>query len=162
AAINKNWQQATLDDIATFLTSTVDKDTISRPQATINNAISALRLLYFNAPDNPTTHHIIDRLRKGLINKFTSRIRAPTNPLPIRTITIFIKKSWPLNSRLDGETLRNKAMALLTITLMLRPSQIALLNVNNVKLSSSGDLIISELGFKTDKSKEGSTRTIAP
>jgi site-specific recombinase XerD len=106
---------------------------------------------------NPT----IKNLKKGLINMFTNKPRSPTPAMPVQQISAAIIRHMPNNARLSMERLRNKTMALLTIVLMLRPSELALISRGDIRINpDKSQMVIEELGFKSDKGKDGTNRIV--
>ena len=100
--------------------------------------------------------------KRSLVNEFTLVPRRRTAPLPVQVISAWIKENQPVNSALDLGQLRSKALALLTIALLLRPDDASMLDRELLQLEADGSITITSLGTKTDRSKDGIVRTLAP
>lgn len=100
----------------------------------------------------------------------TLRPRVKTPAMPLQPFWSLFK-SWPSNENLPWKELRLKAMCLLAIAFMLRPSDIAprgvhetessyenmIFSINQVHFKDNGNLVIIFHGIKNDAEREGFT-----
>ena len=158
--------------IATFLCDIASNT--KRPKSALHTTTAALNCLYeaFGIA-NPAATGDISRLVTGIIKSGTQapRIKTPVMPIvPFRELF----SSWN-NDTIPIKQLRLKAITLLALTFMLRPSDIApkctlmsnsaecdrlVFSSNNIAFDDSGGMTITFHGVKNDYHRDGFTVTI--
>jgi hypothetical protein len=155
--------------IADFLIHVASKSL--KPRGVLNMAVSALKA-YFRSLDLSVTvfSNEIDLLVKGLVKSGTSVPAARTHAMPVECFVVLFK-SWPSNSVLSIKDLRAKCVALLALSVMLRPSDIAprsvvydpetkkvtnvLFTTDQIKFLENGTMKLTLFGIKNDTSRTG-------
>ena len=109
--------------IAEFICSLADG--VKRPKSYLGSATAAITMMYKGlGRTNPMNSPEICNLQTALIKAGTTQARNNSKAMPIAPFRELFC-SWPENNELDVKRLRVKAIALLALTLMLRPSDIA-------------------------------------
>lgn len=148
-----------------------------RPKSVLNGTLAALVCL-FNAVGAPQTmaNGLLQKLVDGIIKSCTVAPMLQTPVMPIDAFHSLFQK-WPEDKDLAIKDLRMKAICLLAIVFMLRPSDIApharhldtdtLTPVNmtftrdQVKFGDSGDMSLTFHGIKNDIARDGFTITVS-
>lgn len=100
-------------------------DNSSRPSSLLHTALSALSHVYNSTGAEDITKHVsISRLVTALIKSHTFNPRKASKVMPTEAFKKLFM-SWEENDRLTIKQLRLKALSLLALTAMLRPSDVA-------------------------------------
>lgn len=110
-----------VNNIAAFITALQER---SLKSASILSIVSSIRAVFTFIGAPVADSYLLQSVLLGV------RKSAPPQPRykdtwDISVLVNYIKRSWPDNSALDNETLRNKAMVLLRLSLLARSSDIA-------------------------------------
>lgn len=153
-------------------------DSSSKPKSVLNNATAAISCLYETLDlCDITKHRDLMRLKQSLIKSGTSQPMKKSVTMPVENFKdLFV--DWPVNDELSIKQIRLKAITLLALVAMLRPSDIAPKSVifdprdmkcyNNVLLTDSvifksdGSLSMVLHGIKNDTSRTGFEIDIPP
>lgn len=158
--------------IADFLCSVAD--TSESPKSVLKITQAALGHVYKSAApsgtDNPMDSVYIQMLISALVKSSTYRPLTKSSVMPVKPFAKMFQQ-WPSNEQLTIKDLRLKAICLMALTLMLRPSDIApkavhfnsetceqskwLFTTNNVVFLDSGVAKITFHGIKNDTSRSG-------
>ena len=150
----------------------------SRPKSVLHGTLAALTCLFeaLGSPGVFSSGYII-KLISGLIKSGTT---VPMTRTPVMPISPFqdMFRSWPDNFKLSLSQLRLKAITLLAIVFMLRPSDIAphqrvfhadsmsvdrmVFSENQVSFREDGYLTVVFQGIKNDYKRDGFTVSIPP
>jgi len=143
--------------VAHFLRDIV-KDT-ERPGPTLITASAAIAGMYKGSTHaDPPKNQLLSMLRQALVNTGTKRPRKNTPVFPIEKLTDYITGLGP-NDTMSIKDLRAKTICLLALVGLFRPSDLALLTLEQVTFTETS-LSLSNFGGKTDKSKDGIPTTI--
>ena len=145
-------------------------DSSNRPQSQLKSAMAAISHL-MDVLDKTNLAHDpdIQRLYQALVKSSTGETRQYSRVMPIEP---FMKlfRSWPENKHLDIKRLRLKAITLMSLSLMLRPSDIApkgkkfnplTLTTNDYIFSTKDikfyedDMSVTFHGIKNDSNRSG-------
>lgn len=144
--------------------------TSKRPKSMLNTTVAALTCFSDACCiKNPVTPRI-NRLIVALIKTGTSAPMKKTEAMPVQPIMdLFL--SWPGNYRLTLEQLRRKAVTLLALSLMLRPSDIApkgkvynkqtkrletrIMTTDQIRFFTDGSMKVTLHGIKNDYHRDG-------
>lgn len=155
--------------LADFLTTLAAKST--KPKGVLNTSLSALKA-YFRAIGLPLTvfSSDIDLLITGLIKSGTTVPMQRTQAMPIKNF-VSLFQSWGENNKLNLKDLRAKSIALLALSVMLRPSDIAprsvhydqetknvtdvLFKTDQIMFLEDGSMKITLFGIKNDTTRTG-------
>ena len=148
--------------ICDFLISKAQHST--RPESTLRSIVAALKhysvaILSYD----PIDDHM-NRLIKGLIKAETERPRLRTNVMPIKPFMDLFSK-WKCNEFLTIKDLRQKAITLLTLMALCRPSDLvptSILKRSQLIFRENGHLTITFFGIKNDAMREGFEVQISP
>ena len=150
-----------------------------RPKSVINNTMAALVAYYdgVNNGENPARERCLRMLCDGLIKSGTKAPHRKTPVLPVKHFHDMFK-SWSDNSCLSIKDLRLKAVTLLSLVAMLRPSDIAphaklynsscgvvesmTFNRNQVTFEQDKSMTILFHGIKNDYNRDGFQVRITP
>ena len=145
-----------------------------RPRSILKSASAAFTCLYdgLNMSDiNPVSKNSdLRRLSNALVKTGTVLPRSKTPVMPVKPLNdLFL--SWDVNSALNIKQLRQKSLALLAISLMLRPSDVAprskkysletnsmetmLFKVNQIQFHEDGSATLMLHGIKNDYMRDG-------
>ena len=145
-------------------------DSSQRPKSILCTALSALSLAYIHSGlCDITKNPSIVRLCSALIKSGTSAPLRHSTVLPIQAFHNLFK-TWESNDKLSLADLRLKAITLLALSLMLRPSDIApkgevfnsfsgetsnsLFTTDMLKFTNDG-LLITLMAIKNDSNRDG-------
>lgn len=130
--------------LADFLCSLSDSS--ARPSSILHTALAALSHAYLALDMSDITKDVhVSRLVTGLVKSQTEVPMRKSSVLPVeKFINLFL--TWGANSTLSIKQLRLKAITLLSIALMLRPSDIA----PKATLFESGSKTVHPMRFTTD------------
>jgi hypothetical protein len=155
--------------LADFLTEVASRSL--KPKGVLNMAVCSLKA-YFKALDLSVNVFAleIDLLVIGLIKSGTSVPAARTHAMPVDSF-VSLFNSWLSNDRLSLKDLRAKSIALLSLSVMLRPSDIAprsvlydpttkkiqnvLFTTEQIKFLEDGSMKVVLFGIKNDTSRTG-------
>lgn len=146
-------------------------ETSNRPKSKLNCATAAINSLYdaFGIP-SPARSDNVKHMVDALVRAFTTAPMKKSCVLPIHNFNdLFL--SWSDNSELSIKDLRLKAITLLSLSAMLRPSDIAprlisvgdksgkqqnnIFSVDQVMFNCDGSMTISFFGIKNDTHRDG-------
>ena len=159
-----------------FLCNVADKS--ERPESLLKMHTAALACLYEGIGSfNPMKDPYIQRLVTALVKAGTKRPAKRTSVMPIKPFYDYFNKI-PCNKDLSLKELRLKAITLITLTFMIRPSDIAprkdffdpvsskmspyILSRDNVAFHSDGSLALTYIGIKNDTSRSGFEVRVPP
>ena len=148
-----------------------------RPKSVLTNTVAAMTCLYSAMKlDNPTHDYDINKLVTALVKSQTCAPRIKSATMPVSAFhTLF--STWPDNHKLTTKQLRLKAVTLMALTFMLRPSDVApkaiymnsdlewhslVFSSRNVTFHDTGHLTVTFHGIKNDYHREGFTIKIPP
>ena len=151
-------------------------DNSTRPKSAIQSASAALSHLFQALGVKDPLHSTeMQHLLTALIKSGTTEPRKRRPILPIEPFRIMFH-SWPENKDISIKLLRMKAITLLALAYMLRPSDLAptavwfdpesgeqakfILSVENVNFEADGSLTMTFHGIKNDTAREGFKVTI--
>ncbi len=162
--------------LASFLCSIADSS--ARPRGQLNSCLAAFKCM-FDALDmvNVLCSGHLTKLVDSLVKSATLSPMLRTDVMPISPfVDMFM--GWPDNQSLDIKRLRLKALCLLALVFMLRPSDVApharvfdpekhvvetiVFNANQVQFHDNGDLTITFHGIKNDYTRDGFSVTMPP
>ena len=166
--INESFPPKSLAISADFLCLMADSS--QRPKSILCTALSALSLVYVHSGlCDITKNPSIVRLCSALIKSGTSAPLRHSTVLPIQAFHNLFK-TWESNDKLSLADLRLKAITLLALSLMLRPSDIApkgevfnsfsgetsnfLFTTDMLKFTNDG-LLITLMAIKNDSNRDG-------
>jgi len=136
----------------------ISKD-VERPGPTLITASAAIAGMYKGAAhDDPTKSQLLTMLKQALVNTGTKRPRRNTPVFPVQKLTDYLIELGP-NNALDLKTLRAKAVCLLALVGLFRPSDLELIKLDHLTFSESA-VSIANFGGKTDKDMAGIPTTI--
>jgi integrase len=116
----------------------------------LKSALAAVSCLYrVKALEDISQRQQIVYFKDALVKSGTVKPMEKSKVMPVKAFTDLFK-SWPDNQRLSIRDLRLKAITLMAIVLMLRPSDIAPKGVKNITSESVG---VTKLVFSTDHIK---------
>ena len=166
-----NVSSATIGD---FLCVIADGST--RPKSILNSTLAAISSLFQAlGKRNPVTEDL-NKLVCGLIKGKTTAPMVRSKVLPVQSFTDLFMK-WDSNWSLPLEKLRLKCITLLSLAIMLRPSDIAphaktingdgsyahiQLTTNQVSFKENGSCVIVLHGIKNDYHRDGFDVTVQP
>ena len=149
-----------------------------RPHSTLRCMSAALAALYeVMGVANPLHDPLLVRLSQAIVKSGT---RAPMTRSSVMDVSAFVRlfESWAVNESLPLKLLRLKAICLLAIALMLRPSDIAplsmrfdagsgvtspfVMSTDQLQFRSDGTLQVTFLGIKNDAQRTGFQVAIPP
>ena len=154
-------------------------DQSERPESLLKMYSAAIGCLYegLSLP-NPMLNNDIQRLITGLIKSGTKRPLKRTEVMPITPFVDYFKKVQPDNANLSLKELRLKAITLISLVFMTRPSDLAprgevydsnsnsladmCLTRDKVVFHEDGSLSISFFGIKNDTARSGFEIRIPP
>jgi hypothetical protein len=152
--------------IAGFLVEICAKS--ARPEGLIRSVSAALGHVYeITGHDRPDHHPLLTRLKQGIVKGFSSAPCNKPNLIPMHEVTKLFG-SWGNNKDMDISKLRAKAIALLALAGMFRPSDLApkgtphkFLPLDCVDIAEDASKITIKLfGIKNDTDRKGFTVTI--
>lgn len=146
-------------------------DQSDRPESILKMYSAAISCLYEGLKlDNPMCDLDLKRLITALIKSGTKRPAKRTEVMPVTPFVTYFK-SQPVNAELSTKQLRLKAITLLALTYMARPSDLAprgerydpednvfiphSLARNNIVFHEDGSLSVTFFGIKNDTSRSG-------
>lgn len=149
-----------------------------RPESVLKSCLAALNFLFQGMGKSPPTHSgDIDRLVTALVKTCTKRPMKRQKPMPISAFVDLFEHMGP-NCSLSLNDLRLKAITLLALTAMTRPSDLApkakqlssidnslvpvTLSVNDVNFEEDGSMTIHFHGTKNDYNRQGFEVNIPP
>lgn len=162
---------ATVADFLCFLA-----DDSARPRSVLVTAQAALGHLYtgLHLP-NVIKCPVIVRLSDALVKSGTTSLMLPSRVMPTQDFKDLFC-GWPDNDRLELQNLRLKAITLLALLLMLRPSDIApraelfdsatttshrvIFSTDQLVFNDDGSLTVQFFGIKNDSTRSGFVVTI--
>lgn len=162
--------------LADFLCNIADNS--DRPESILRVVSAAISALFEAlGKTSPMVNSDIRRLISGLVKTQTTKPMSRTKPMPMQPfIELFTK--WGNNDQLSIKNLRLKAITLLALTCMTRPSDLAprgktfdkdentftniILSTNNLNFMEDGSLTIRFFGIKNDTSRSGFEVNIPP
>jgi hypothetical protein len=164
-----NFPNVTDSDIAVYLTNLAS--TTTRPKSSVYGTLAALNAFYEAMEYNPISSDV-RRLAEGIVKSGTSTPMNKSTVLPIQPF-MSLFQAWPSNDNLSLKFLRMKAICLLALTFMLRPSDIAprsviinsldgqqsriIFSVDNITFTPDGGMEIVFHGIKNDYDRDGFT-----
>ena len=153
-------------------------DSSDKPKSQLNCTMAAASKLYkaLNLP-NVTMMDTVKGFVTALVKSQTSQPRLRSSVMPVSAFTQLFS-AWPDNEELAIGKLRMKALALLALTLMLRPSDVApkavkfdpvshsattiVFSVNHICFNDDGSLSATFFGIKNDTDQSGSEVKLPP
>ncbi len=167
-------RDATHGDVAVFLCTLAD--TSDRPQSQLKSATAAINCLYgaLDMP-SPAVHPEIEKLSCALVKSGTVAPAVRTSVMPIQAFhDLFM--SWADNEELSVQDLRLKAITLMALTFMARPSDLApnavhfdptslsvekqVLSTSNIVFHGDGSMTVRFFGIKNDSTRTGFECTV--
>ena len=146
-------------------------DSSDRPESVLKVSSAAITCLFEGLGKTPPTFNTdIKRLITGLIKTGTTRPMHRSKPMPVQN---FVKlfRSWGKNELLSVKRLRLKAMTLLALICMTRPSDLAprgllfnsqdlsfertCMTLNDLEFHEDGSLTITFFAIKNDRTRTG-------
>ena len=155
--------------IAEFLCNIADSS--PRPESQLRTAGAAISCL-FEALDKPSPMHDKDikRLVVGLVKTGTSKPMSRSKPMPVEPFINFFE-SWGDNTVMPIRQLRIKAVTLVALVFMARPSDLApkgvvfnrekllfektVMSVKDVIFHADGSMTLQFFGIKNDTTRTG-------
>ena len=132
---------------------------VERPGPTLITASAAIAGMYKGSRHkDPTKNELLTMLKQALVNTGTKRPRRNTPTFPIDKLTNYISDLGE-NRAMPIEKLRAKTICLLALVGLFRPSDLALVTIDQVTLSAS-TVSFANFGGKTDKDMTGIPTTI--
>ena len=162
--------------IVDFLCSVADSS--SRPHSQIKMALAAIGHLFkcLDLPD-VCSDPMVTMMVQALVKSGTSVPRKRSEVLPVAQL-MDLFTSWPSNDLLDVKRLRIKAITLLALSTMLRPSDVApkgqlfnpvsltseqmVFSTDNLTFNDDGSLTILFHGIKNDSDRSGFEVNLPP
>lgn len=155
--------------IADFMCGLADSS--HRPQSVLKSTLAAISCLYqAKRLDIITSGNEIQYLKDALVKSSTSRPMERSKVIPVKPFNVLFTK-WPDNDRLSIKDLRMKAVTLMALTLMLRPSDIApkgeqfdpeknkiekiVFCTKHIKFLQDGSIVVDFFGIKNDSKRTG-------
>ena len=155
--------------VAEFLCHVADKS--QRPESVVKGTSAAITCLFEAlGKQSPIHNYDIKRLISGIIKSSTSVPMKRSRPMPVQPF-IDLFTSWGNNDTLTLKQLRMKAITLLALVCMTRPSDLApkgvllntldltvnsiVLSLDNVEFLPDKSLTILFFGIKNDTSRSG-------
>jgi hypothetical protein len=155
--------------IADFLCDIAD--TSLRPNSSLNSALAAMTAMYTGLGQrNLASEPEIGVLKRALVKGGTSVPRKKSSVMPVNAFRDLFM-SWGPNETLPIKDLRLKAICLLSLTIMLRPSDIApraqvydpasnvvsrmIFSTNDITFELDGSVSINFMGIKNDVQRTG-------
>jgi len=165
----QDFTKASSKDVAVFLCDLADKS--DRPASQLKSDVAAINCMYDAVGlSSPAKCSDISRLQVALTKSATT---VPAIRTPIMPLEPFFKlfTSWPVNSALSIQDLRLKAITLMAITFMARPSDLApkgvafdpitlstkdyVFSADNVEFHMDGSMTVWFFGTKNDTRRTG-------
>ena len=140
--------------IPSFLISVAKKS--QRPDSVMRSCTAALQHFFKARIGIDPINEDIHRLVKGLIRQETLRPREQTKVMPVKPFTDLFQ-NWGSNESLSIQKLRQKAITLLALSALCRPSDIAPVSVfkrKQIEFTEKG-MNITLFGIKNDSRREG-------
>ena len=140
--------------IPSFLISVARKS--QRPDSVLRSCTAALQHFFKARTGIDPINEDIHRLVKGLIRQETLRPREQTKVMPVKPFTDLFH-SWGSNDLLSVQKLRQKAITLLALSALCRPSDIAPTSIfkrKQIEFTEKG-MNITLFGIKNDSRREG-------
>ena len=140
--------------IPSFLISVAKKS--QRPDSVMRSCTAALQHFFKARIGIDPINEDIHRLVKGLIRQETLRPREQTKVMPVKPFTDLCQ-NWGSNESLSIQKLRQKAITLLALSALCRPSDIAPISVfkrKQIEFTDKG-MNITLFGIKNDSRREG-------
>jgi len=132
---------------------------VERPGPTLITASAAIAGMYKGSMHHdPTKSQLLTMLKQAIVNTGTKRPRKNTPVFPIEKLTDYITGLGP-NQSLDTKTLRAKAICLLALVGLYRPSDLELITLDQLTFTEFS-VSITNFGGKTDKDMAGLPTTI--
>ena len=155
--------------VAEFLCHTADQ--VLKPNSYLKSVTAAMSAMYTGLGwNNPASTSEVVVLKKALIKAGTKAPRQQSTVMPIKPFRDLFY-SWGENEALSIKNLRLKAIALLSLTIMLRPSDIApkaqtydpitkmiskvTFTTDSVHFETDGSAKITLMGIKNDLQRTG-------
>ena len=130
-----------------------------RPGPILISASAAIAGMYKGSPhEDPTKSELLTMLKQALVNTGTKRPRRNTPTFPIDKLANYIS-DFGENGVMTIEKLRAKAVCLLALVGLFRPSDLALITMDQVTLATS-TVTFANFGGKTDKDMAGIPTTV--
>lgn len=162
--------------LSDFLCSVADSS--SRPRSQLKTVEAACSALYnILGLHNPLQSFHVHSLVTALVKSSTGQPREPTKVLPIQAFKVLFEK-WGNNDQLSLSQLRMKAITLLSLFFMSRPSDLAPNGVmfdpetlsvsklqftrNQIKFLDDGSMSVTFHGIKNDTDRSGFVCQIPP
>lgn len=130
----------------------------TRPEPALKQASAALSAINING-DIPIHDPLLQRLRKGIINVRTTQPMKSGALFDIPQLLDYIRRSFASPS--DLKAIRDKAMVLLALVTMARPSDLTHIQLQHVSFSEEA-LTIELFGIKNDYNKRSIKKTVSP
>ena len=132
---------------------------VERPGPILISASAAIAGMYKGSNHaDPTKNQLLAMLKQAIINTGTKRPRKNTPTFPVEKLTNYIVTLGD-NNIMNIKDLRAKAISLLALVGLFRPSDLALLTQGQITFTDTS-LSLANFGGKTDKNKEGIPTTI--
>jgi hypothetical protein len=172
---NYEFPSANDNVLAEFLCHIADSS--ERPKSQLNTTLATIGCLMDSLGwANPVKHGYLSKMVDGLTKTATLKPMLKTKVLPIQPfVTLFSDSRWTTSS-VTVKDLRMRAICLLALVLMARPSDFdpqartydpntglleqVVLSEDQVIFNQNGDLTITLHGIKNDYSRDGFTITI--
>jgi hypothetical protein len=155
--------------IVDYLCSLADRS--ERPRSQLKCVVAALTHLFDGLDGvNPMHNSYVDTFVTALVKSSTSQVRRRSKFIPVESLRQLIL-DWKNNDLLNIKDLRAKCLALLALTLMLRPTDVApkyvtfcpgilttesmVVGRSNVSFSEDGSATIHMHGIKDDVDRSG-------
>ena len=154
---NYNYFPTTTAAVAHYFREISEKS--ERPGPSLITASAAIAGMYKGSQHaDPTKNQLLTMLKQAIVNTGTKRPRTNTPVFPVDQLTEHIS-SWGDNSKLNIGQIRAKAICLLALVGLFRPSDLTLINLGHLTFSDTG-VSIKNFGGKTDKDMAGIPTTI--
>ena len=164
-----NFPHVADSDIAVYLTYLAS--TTSRPKSLVYGTLAALTAFYDALDYNPISSDI-RRLAEGIVKGGTLSPMIKSSVFPVKPF-MSLFQAWPPNDIILLKFLRMKAICLLALTFMLRPSDIAprsvvmdpqtgakhrvIFSVDHITFPDQGGMQVVFHGIKNDYDRDGFT-----
>lgn len=152
------------DIVPSIVDFMLDKSKSSnRPESILRCVTASLQHFYLAYKNiNPINNDIIN-FAKALIKSETKVPTTRTNVMPVDAFTRLFN-SWQSNEQLPLNKLRQKAVTLVALAFMTRPSDLAPkagFRRNQIKQNPNGNITVTFFGIKNDYNKRGFEVTLA-
>ena len=130
-----------------------------RPGPSLITASAAIAGMYKgSAHSDPTKSQLLTMLKQAIVNTGTKQPRKNTPTFPISKLTSYLSELGE-DDTLEVKTLRAKAIVLLALVGLFRPSDLERIKLDHLNFGPNS-VVIANFGGKTDKDMAGIPTTI--